>query len=87
MKLFQQIEISEDFQPLYVYLNGEPMRELEHLNILAGNLNSNTGSQQTQANKRSILNANSDDEDSKKTKTAELDIYKQRQLKKYIDKK
>ena len=40
-----------------------------------------------QTNKRSVIGSNSDDEDSKKTKSIEMDIYKQRQYKKLIDKK
>lgn len=86
MKIFQQIEISEDFQPLYVYINGEPMRDIDNLNLLTGNININVGSQTT-ASKRSILGSNSDDEDTKKSKTMDMDIYKQRQFKKLIEKK
>jgi len=31
IKRFQHIELSEEFQPNYVYINGEPMKELENL--------------------------------------------------------
>jgi cleavage stimulation factor subunit 3 len=87
IKRFQQIELTEDFQPLYVYINGDPIRELDHLNSMTSNLNLNMNSQMATVSKRSILASNSDDEESKKTKTMDMDIYKQRQYKKLIDKK
>ena len=97
LKQMQSVQLShtdniltEDFQLNYVYLNGEPMREMEHLSHV----------QPTQAaihahgggyggHKRpardtghSSQAGNSDDEDSKKGKT--MDIYKQRQYKKLM---
>jgi hypothetical protein len=84
IKRFQHIELVEDFQPCYVYINGEPIRELDHLNSMTSSLNLNMSNQ---TNKRSVIGSNSDDEDSKKTKSIEMDIYKQRQYKKLIDKK
>jgi len=91
IKRFQHIELSEEFQPNYVYINGEPMKELENLlnpftlvSTSTSNMNSKSA---TGTVKRSIIGSNSDDEDSKKTKAIEMDIYKQRQYKKLIDKK
>jgi hypothetical protein len=54
---------------MYVYMNGDPIPELEHL------------SNQANAQKRPLIfTSNSDDEDTKKTKS--MDIYKQRQYQK-----
>lgn len=69
---------SLDFQPIYVYINGESIKELEHLSVI-------TTTQPNIASKRPAQNgagANSDDEENKKSKT--MDIYKQRQYKKLI---
>jgi hypothetical protein len=64
-----------DFQPIYVYINGESIKELEHLSVI-------TTTQTNIASKRPVQNggANSDDDESKKSKT--MDIYKQRQYQK-----
>ena len=66
----------------YVYLNGEPMKELEHLSSLVHSMNSNGHSGPSLFKRSSANGANSDDEDSKKAKT--MDIYKARQYKKLI---
>ncbi|CAF1033907.1 unnamed protein product [Brachionus calyciflorus] len=73
IRKFQESEIVEDFQPLYIHINGEPIREFEHL--ISGPIISH---------KRAFANAGSDDEDTKKGKS--MDIYKQRQYKKLIQK-
>ena len=92
INIFQQIEITDDFHPLYVYVTGEPIRDLESLGISISS--SGVGSSSAMGlgsglqtmgtiGKRPVTNAaNSDDEDSKKSKT--MDIYKQRQFKKLI---
>lgn len=118
IKKMQETEYSEDFQPAYLFVSGEPMRDLENIAAaMSASLNPNLqyagggggaggggmgpgglgGSGAGQAGgtsggggagvgggKRSAGNAatNSDDEDSKKSKT--MDIYKQRQYKKLI---
>ena len=73
IRKFQECDVVEDFQPLYVHMNGEPIRDFDHLSagLFIGQ-------------KRSFMNAGSDDEDTKKAKT--MDIYKQRQYKKLIQK-
>ena len=51
-----------DFQPLYVYINGEPIKELEHLS--SASLSQSSSGQQ----KRPLtFTSTSDDEDSKKS--------------------
>ena len=61
----------------YVYINGEPIKEIDHVTSLQGSNSGQIGL------KRSMnSSANSDDEDSKKGKT--MDIYKQRQYKKLM---
>lgn len=83
LKSFQSIEIknesimTEDGQMAYVYINGEPIKEIDHVTSLQGSNSGQIGL------KRSMnSSANSDDEDSKKGKT--MDIYKQRQYKKLM---
>ena len=71
IRKFQESDIPDDFQPFYVQINGEPIRDFEHL------------SSSTML-KRTFANAGSDDEDAKKGKS--MDIYKQRQYKKLIQK-
>lgn len=68
--------MNEDFQLSYVYINGDPIKEIEYLS----NAQQSIGASQL-GYKRSNGN-NSDDEDSKKGKT--MDIYKQRQYKKLM---
>ncbi len=63
------------------------MKELEHLtlNIASGGTNGSSTTPSGSGMKRPIANgSNSDDEDSKKSKI--MDIYKQRQYKKLIQK-
>jgi hypothetical protein len=63
-------------------VNGEPIKELEHLTLNVPGAGSSTA---TSGMKRPIVNgSNSDDEDTKKSKI--MDIYKQRQYKKLIQK-
>lgn len=72
--------MTEDFQLAYVYLNGEPIRELEHLSNIQQTLTSNQiGYKNRNANNP---RDDEDDDDSKKGKT--MDIYKQRQYKKLM---
>ena len=70
-----------DFQPLYVYVNGEPIKELEHLSVGSSTSQATTS---TQPKRPLTLASTSDDEDSKKTKS--MDIYKQRQYQKLVSK-
>ncbi len=80
--------LTEDFQLNYVYLNGEPMREMEHISNGQSTSTAFHGSIYA-GHKRPVKEIghssqgpNSDDEDSKKSKT--MDIYKQRQYKKLM---
>ena len=77
----------EDFQLAYVYVNGQSMRELEHLSYVPQTLTisqvSGYGNKRSNANVNTAsAGVNSDDEDSKKRKS--MDIYKQRQYKKLM---
>jgi cleavage stimulation factor subunit 3 len=69
------VNIFEDFTPVYIYPNGEPIKELEHLQSAA-----NTTSAANMQKRPLVFTSMSDDEDSKKTKS--MDIYKQRQFQK-----
>jgi cleavage stimulation factor subunit 3 len=89
INIFQESEFSDEFQPNYVYINGEPIREFEHL---GGSVSAPVASAQQistslkrQLPGSGINNSNSDDEDSKKAKL--MDIYKERQYKKLLLKK
>ncbi len=71
--------LTEDFQLSYVYLSGEPMREMEHLSHVQQAHMSHGHKRPARDSANAV---HSDDEDSKKGKT--MDIYKQRQYKKLM---
>ena len=81
-----------DFKPWYVKLNSDPIPGMEHLvhrrpATTKTSTDSNAASSAPPATnlKRAHANgSNSDDEDSKKAK--KIDIYKQRQVKKFLTK-
>lgn len=73
IKRFSQIEVSPDYQPNYVDVNGEPIKEMEQMQPQP-----TVGKRQLQKEQ-----PDSDDEDTKKNKV-HMDIYKERLQKKLI---
>lgn len=78
LKKYKFIKFKLDAQLAYIYINGEPIKEIDHVTSL------HQGSNAGQTGLKRAMNSgiNSDDEDSKKGKT--MDIYKQRQYKKLM---
>ena len=96
---FQESEFPDEFQPNYVYINGEPMKEFEHLTGGSGGIGagSTVGSSNVSSNQQmptslkrhhqqtgSNTNNNANSDDEDNKKTKLMDIYKERQYKKLL---
>lgn len=64
----------------YVYINGEPIKELEHLSNIAQTLVPG----QFGYKRSNVGNGNNSDDEDSKGKSKTMDIYKQRQVKKLM---
>jgi hypothetical protein len=64
----------------YVYLNGEPIKELEHL----ANIEKTLVPGQIGFKRSAVGNGNNSDDEDSKGKSKTMDIYKQRQVKKLM---
>lgn len=81
---FTLLNFCIDFQPLYVYVNGESMKDSDHTSGGHKKTSHGMGPAGGGSSKRNQFSVNSDEDDGKRLKL--MDIYKQRQYKRLIQK-